>query len=170
MFSARLILLNTSPTIFPLAIAGPAAVAGVERGVDLDPQAGGRVIQGGILDPRDDPLRDRKLLAAHRIAVGADGLLHGRQFAGHRHGVPPLEQRGAIDLDDRQVDTRGDGDHAGLDLVGRLVGLDQDLAGVQDHVAAVRIRFPSMITPDPDDSCGVPLDQGRTKSGSRCVE
>jgi len=35
--------------------------------------------------------------------------------------------------------------------------------------AAVRIRLPSMITPEPEVSWAVALAQGRTKSGSRRV-
>ena len=37
-----------------------AAVAGVDRRVDLDPQARGLLVIGRELDPRDDPLGDRQ--------------------------------------------------------------------------------------------------------------
>ena len=42
MFSASLILLNTRPTILPSLMRRPAAVAGIERRIDLNPHAPGR--------------------------------------------------------------------------------------------------------------------------------
>ena len=52
-----------------------AAVAGVDRRVDLDPQARGPLVVGHELDPRDDPLGDRQAAAPLGIAVDQDAIL-----------------------------------------------------------------------------------------------
>ncbi len=46
-----------------------AAVARVDRGVDLDADARGILVVGGELDPRDDPLGDRERRASLGKAV-----------------------------------------------------------------------------------------------------
>ena len=87
MFSASLILLNTSPTIFPSLIGRPAAVTGVKRRIDLNPHAAGRIVVTRELNPRDDPVRDRKIVAARRITVHAHVRFQLRQA--HPRAAPP---------------------------------------------------------------------------------
>ena len=112
----------------------PAAVARVQGGVDLDPQPADQAVDRGAFDPRDDALGDGDLLAADRISVDAHRLLDGRDVVGQRQRRAAVEKGRLVDLDDRQVEARRDGDHLGRHAVGGLVGLDEDLAGVEHHV------------------------------------
>ena len=59
-----------------------AAVAEVERRIDLDAQAVGLVVIIGVLNPRNDPLGDRKLGAACRITVNIYRIFDARKFLG----------------------------------------------------------------------------------------
>ena len=67
---------------FAVGYRRAAAVAEIERGVDLDAQAGGLVVVVGELDARDDALGYRELRAAGRIAVDVDVVFDPRQFLG----------------------------------------------------------------------------------------
>lgn len=61
---------------------GPAAVARVDRGVDLDAEQLGRAVRvGQDLDARDDAARDRDGVAADRVADDGDGVLEPREAA-----------------------------------------------------------------------------------------
>ena len=113
---------------------GPAAVARVDRRVDLDPQAASPVVVAGELDPRDDPLGDREARAPLGIAVDHDGVLDLGERLDRRQRRPLLEERLVVELEDRQV-------HPGLtaSTVAFSFSLDcwlstEELAGVEDHV------------------------------------
>ena len=134
MFSPVENLLWTRPTIFPSAHGRPAAVAGVQGGVDLDPQAADQAVDRGAFDPRDDALGDGDLLAADRISVDAHGLLDCRDVVGQGQRRAAVEKGRLVDLDHRQVDARRDGRHLGRHALGGLVGLDENLAGVEHDV------------------------------------
>ena len=54
---------------------GPAAVARVDRRVDLDPDAAGALAVSDELDPGDDPLGDREARASLGIAIDHHGVL-----------------------------------------------------------------------------------------------
>ena len=56
---------------------GAAAVAGVDGGVDLDTEAGGRKVIRGKLDAGDDALGDRETGAASGETVDHHGVFHG---------------------------------------------------------------------------------------------
>ena len=118
----------------PLDERRAAAVAGVDRRVDLDAEAGGRAVEVGELDPRDDPLGHRQARPAGREAVDHHGLLDLRQLLGAGQGGMLVEERLVVELQDGQVDARPDIFDGGGQPRARLMGLDEDLARVGDDV------------------------------------
>ena len=147
-----------------------AAVAGVDGGIDLDAQARGRVAVGDELDARDDALGDREGGAPGRIAVREHRVLDLRQGARARQRRAAFEERLVIELEDGQVDARGEGLDGGGDLVARLVPLHLHLAGVGDHV---RVGEDALALDDDARAArldGSILAQGRDTSGRRMVE
>ena len=68
------------------------------------------------------------------IAVGQHGLLDLGQGRGARHRGPLVEERLVLELEHGQVDARADRLDLRRQLVARLVALDEELAGVGDHV------------------------------------
>ena len=121
MLSDWLSRLKTRPDHLVVDQGRAAAVAGIDRGVDLDSQARGVVAVRGELDPRDDPLGDRQLDPALGIAVDQHGFLDlraGRAVRGR--GGRLVEERLVLQLQDRQVDARADRFDRRGQLVARL--------------------------------------------------
>ena len=89
----------------------------------------------GVLDPRDDPARDRQLGAAGGEAVGEDGLLEVGELGVGGQGGMGVEEGVVVELEHGQVDPGRPHDDLRGQLLARLIGLDIHLAGVVDHVA-----------------------------------
>ena len=149
---------------------GAAAVAGVDRGVDLDPHARGLVAVGGELDPRDDPLGDRQARAPLGVAVDQDGVLDLGQLVVRGRG-------GRLSKNDSSSSFRTARSMPGLtastvadQLVARLRATRRRAGWRRCTTwALVRIRLPSITTPVPLASRGLCLAQGRIRSGIRIV-
>ena len=111
-----------------------AAVAGVDRGIHLDAQARYRIVVRHELDPRDDALGDGQRIAAGREAIGQHGILDVRQLVGALHGRMRIEERGVVQLQNREVDAGSHRHDRGRHLVAGRARLHLDLAGVQHDV------------------------------------
>ncbi len=111
-----------------------AAVAKVERGVDLDTQAGRLVVVIGVLDARDDPLGDGKLGAAGRITVHIDRVFDARQLLGERQAAAFVEKRFVVEFEDSQIHSRGDRFDPCRNLGRGLIRLHINLARILHHV------------------------------------
>jgi hypothetical protein len=112
-----------------------AAVAGIDRGVDLDAKPRHREVVGDELDARDDALGDRERRASGREAVGEHRILDARQLARARQRRMRVEKAGIVELQNREIDARRDGHHGRRQLVAGGVGLHLHLRGVEDHVS-----------------------------------
>ncbi len=111
------------------------AVAGIDRGIDLDPQPRGRQPVGDELDARDDAAGDRERGASGREAISEHRVLDLRQDARARQRRVAVEERLVIELQYRQIDARIHRHDAGRDLVAGLIPLDLDLARVGNDVS-----------------------------------
>ena len=118
-----------------------AAVARVDGGINLDPQAGNGKIVRGELDAGNDAFGDRKAVAALRIAIDQHGVLDVRDGFRQRQRRVGVEQGLVIQLEHGQVNARGDGLDGRGNLVAGLVGLHLDLAGVKHHVRVGKDAF-----------------------------
>ena len=144
-----------------------AAVAGIDRGVDLNPQPADESVDVRPLDPRDDPLGDRYFFAAHRVAVDRDRLLHRGDIGGHRKRRAAVEEGRIVNLENRHVHHRRDGRHLRRHAVGRLVRLDENLTGVLDDVGVGENAIPIEDEPRTADFLGIALVpwDGRNRVG-----
>ena len=117
------------------AMAGPPLLPGLMAAVDLDAQTRDRgVVIWDEFDARDDTLGDRQARAALGITVDQDGVLDLRQLGRAGQRRVGVEEAVVVELEDGEVDARGDGLDGGGEFVAGLVGLDLDLAGVEDDV------------------------------------
>ena len=108
-----------------------AAVARVDRGVDLDPEPADSVVVAGELDPRDDSLGDRQARTALGIAVDEHGVLDlGRSGRAARGGRLSKNDSSSSLRTARSIPGLT-ADHGGRQLVARLLALHEELAGVR---------------------------------------
>ncbi len=120
---------------------GAAAVARVDRGVDLDPQAGRGEIVEREVDSGYDALRDRERGASGGEAVNHHRVLHRRQLGGARQRRAAFEKRFVVELEDREIDALRDRFDGGGKFVAGLVRLHLHLARVEDHVRVGQDAF-----------------------------
>ena len=111
-----------------------AAVARVDRRVDLDAHAREPFAVAGEFDPRHDPLGDRERRAPLGIAVNQHRFLDFGQSRGAHDRRPLFKERLILEPDHGQVDSRADRLDLGGQLVARLVAFDEELAGVEHDV------------------------------------
>ena len=82
------------------------AVAGIDRGVNLDAQSGNRIVVGGEVDAGDDAFGDGEARASGGESVDHHGVFHLGQRARPRQRAVGIEERLVVELEDRQINAR----------------------------------------------------------------
>ena len=112
----------------------PAAVARVDRGIDLDSQARRAGLEDFVLDARHSSLGGRQAVAADREALNRDSRRDLGELGRTGKGRPLGEECLVLQGQHSQVDSRPDRGHLGLDPVTPPAALNEDLVGVEDQM------------------------------------
>ena len=114
--------------------SGAAAVAVIDRGIDLHSKAEVGSAVGGKIDPRNDSLCDGEAFAPGRIAVDQNGVPDAGETNRPHERWMGREKRLVVQLQHREVDSLRHGFHLRRDAVARLATLYLEIGDILDQV------------------------------------